>query len=121
MATYLTCSWRIACSQEIPSSWKVPVLYSATGKAPRPAPRKRRGQPKRGPEGPRIVLKERLAASSLRTVLGTGLLPVGHPLRVEDAADNVVSHAGQVAHTTTAHQHDGVLLQIVTFARDIGC
>src|SRR5262249_9733907 len=33
---------------------------------------------------------------------------------------NMVTHAGQVANATAANQHDGVFLQVVAFARDVG-
>src|SRR5262249_34204781 len=52
-------------------------------------------------------------------VLGTTALAVLHTLRVERAADDVVTHARQVLHTTTANEHHRVLLQRVTFARDV--
>ena len=35
-------------------------------------------------------------------VLGAGLLPVGDALRVEDAAHNVIAHAGQIADAAAA-------------------
>ena len=56
----------------------------------------------------------------LGPVLRTGLLAVLDPLRVEHAAQHVVAHAGKVANAAAADQHDGVLLQIVAFARDVG-
>lgn len=40
--------------------------------------------------------------------------------RVKRAAYNGVTHPWKVFYTTTAHEHDGVLLQVVAFARDIG-
>src|SRR5262249_57911659 len=56
---------------------------------------------------------------ALGAVLGARLLAVGDALGVEDAADDVVAHAGQVADAAAAHQHDGVLLQVVPLAGDV--
>src|SRR5262245_59215947 len=38
---------------------------------------------------------------------------------IERPADNVISHAGQIPHAAAANQHDRVLLQRMSFARDI--
>src|SRR5690606_6236019 len=38
---------------------------------------------------------------------------------VERAADDVVAHAGKVLHTTSANEHDAVLLKVVSLARDV--
>src|SRR5262249_28822526 len=70
-------------------------------------------------------------ALSLLAVLGAGLLAEavallgtridGHGrLAIQDAADNVIADARQVADTAAAHQHDRVLLQVVAFAGDVG-
>lgn len=62
-------------------------------------------------------------AWSLRTlgaVLRAALLAVLDALRVEHAAKDVIAHAGKVAHTPAADQHDRVLLQVVPLARDVG-
>src|SRR5690606_13980791 len=56
----------------------------------------------------------------LRAVAATGLLAVLDGLGVEGAADDLVAHAGQVLHTTTAHEHHRVLLQVVALAGDVG-
>src|SRR4051812_38293786 len=56
----------------------------------------------------------------LGAVAATGLLAVLHAGGVERAADDLVANAGQVLHTTAAHQHDGVLLQVVPLTRDVG-
>src|SRR5207344_1906742 len=61
-----------------------------------------------------------LALLLLGAVLATGLLPGLDSLCVERAADDLVAHTGEVLHTTTTHQHHRVLLQVVTFARDVG-
>src|SRR5204862_522316 len=56
---------------------------------------------------------------TLRAVLRAGLLAILHTLRVENAAQHVVAHAGKVAHTAAADEHHRVLLQVVAFARDV--
>ena len=40
-------------------------------------------------------------------------------LRVEHAANDVITHAGKVLYAAAADHHDGVLLEVVTLARDI--
>src|SRR5262245_2553338 len=56
----------------------------------------------------------------LRAVAAAGLLPVADALSVQRAADDLVAHARQVPDAAAADQHDGVLLQVVPDARDIG-
>src|SRR5215469_3527513 len=56
----------------------------------------------------------------LRAVATACLLAVPDALCVQGAADDLVAHARQVTYTPAAHQHDGVLLEVVTDARDIG-
>src|SRR3954454_10351533 len=56
----------------------------------------------------------------LRAVTAAGLLAVADTLGVERTADDLVADAGQVLHTTAAHEHDRVLLQVVADARDVG-
>src|SRR5450759_1301110 len=56
----------------------------------------------------------------LGTVATTGLIPLPNARCVERSADHLVSDTGQVLHPTTTYQHDGVLLQIVTLAGDVG-
>src|SRR5262249_472192 len=53
------------------------------------------------------------------TVLGAGLLAVRDALGIEDAADDMVAHARQVADPAAADQHDGVLLEVVPFTGDV--
>src|SRR5205823_823441 len=62
----------------------------------------------------------RSLAFLLGTVLGTRLLAVGDALRIEDAADDVIADAGQIAHASAADKDDGVLLQVVPFTRNVG-
>src|SRR5215471_10699043 len=56
----------------------------------------------------------------LRAVTAAGLLAVADALGVQRAANDLVADAGQVADTATAHQHDGVLLQVVPDTGDVG-
>ena len=62
---------------------------------------------------------EALLLLLLRAVTGTSLLTAADTLGVERAADDAVTHAGQVLHTTTAHEHDGVLLEVVALTRNV--
>ena len=45
--------------------------------------------------------------------------PLGHAGRVKSAADDVVTHAGQVAYTAAADEHHAVLLQVVANTRNV--
>ena len=60
-----------------------------------------------------------LLLRTLRAVLGTRLLAILDALQVQRTADDVVTHTGQVLDTTTAHEHDTVLLQVVAFTADV--
>src|SRR5437762_11898038 len=55
----------------------------------------------------------------LRAVTAASLLAVLHALRVERAADDLVADTGQVLHPAAADEHDRVLLEVVTDARDV--
>src|SRR3954465_4962260 len=55
----------------------------------------------------------------LHAVLRAGLLAVGDAGGVERAADDLVADARQVLDATAAHEHDGVLLEVVALARDV--
>src|ERR1044071_9267735 len=71
----------------------------------------------------RIVAAERRGMKSLLlldAVLGTALLAVRHAGGVQRAADDLVPDAREVLDAATTHEHDGVLLQVVTLARDVG-
>src|ERR1700742_795062 len=71
----------------------------------------------------RIVAAERRGLKSLLlldAVHGTALLAVGHAGRVQRAAHDLVTHAREVLDAATTHEHDGVLLQVVALARDVG-
>src|SRR3954463_12119498 len=55
----------------------------------------------------------------LHAVLRARLLAVGHAGGVERPAHHLVAHARQVLDAAAAAEHDGVLLQVVTLARDV--
>src|SRR5262249_47951308 len=55
----------------------------------------------------------------LRAVAAASLLAVLHALGVERAADDLVADAGEVLHPAAADEHDRVLLEVVTHARDV--
>src|SRR6478735_1558509 len=56
----------------------------------------------------------------LGAVAAAGLLTVLHALGVERAADDLVADTGEILHPAAADEHDGVLLEVVTDARDVG-
>src|SRR5690242_18873950 len=56
----------------------------------------------------------------LDAVLRTGLLAVADAGGVQRPAHDLVAHARQVLDAAPAHEHDGVLLQVVALARDVG-
>ena len=53
-------------------------------------------------------------------VLGPGLLAIRDALRIEHAADDMVAHAGEIAHAAAADQNDRMFLQVMAFARNVG-
>src|SRR4051795_3683495 len=55
----------------------------------------------------------------LGAVTAAGLLAVLHALGVERASDDLVTDTGEVLHPAAADEHDGVLLEVVTDARDV--
>src|SRR3954451_4239874 len=55
----------------------------------------------------------------LDPVLRAGLLAIRHAGGVQRAADDLVADARQVLDAAAAHEHDGVLLQVVALARDV--
>src|SRR6478736_1674093 len=59
------------------------------------------------------------SALSLRAVTAAGLLAVADTGGVERAADDLVANARQILHTTTTHEHDRVLLEVVPLTRDV--
>src|SRR5215203_1579695 len=68
----------------------------------------------------RGILQFLLDLLALGAVARAGLPAVADTLGVEGAADDLVADAGQVLHPAAADEHDGVLLQVVTDARDVG-
>src|SRR5436190_5462310 len=70
--------------------------------------------------GPRGAIPTSCLLLPLCAVLAPPLLPVAGAGRVERAPDDVVADAGQVLHAAAPDQHDGVLLQVVADARDVG-
>src|SRR5712691_3896280 len=56
----------------------------------------------------------------LRAVAAARLLAAADALGVQGAADDLVAHPGEVADTAAADQHDGVVLEVVADARDVG-
>ena len=56
---------------------------------------------------------------TLSTVLGTTLCAVGNTGCIERAAHDVITNTREVLHTTATHQHDGVLLQVVSLSGNV--
>src|SRR5271157_60802 len=63
--------------------------------------------------------KSKALLRSLRPVLRTALVPVGHASRIEGSPHDVVPHTRQILHAPTPHQHHGVLLQRVAYAGNV--
>src|SRR6266576_4292662 len=60
------------------------------------------------------------AFRSFRAIFGAAASTSIHAKTVEGATHNVVAHAWQILHAPSAHEHDGVLLQIVSLAWNVG-
>src|SRR6202047_1959282 len=56
---------------------------------------------------------------TLRAVLRTALLAVLDALGIEDAAENVVAHAGQILDAAATDHDHGVFLKVVAFTRNV--
>ena len=56
---------------------------------------------------------------SLGAVLGTSLLTVCNTLRIQRAADDVVTDTRKILNTTAANHYNRVLLQVVTDTRNV--
>jgi|GEM_PF-2221202 len=67
-----------------------------------------------GPNGPVESLLRALHAV-LRSALTTSI----DAEAIEGAADDVVSHTRKVTNSTTANEHDGVFLKVMSFATDV--
>src|SRR6187551_2381355 len=61
-----------------------------------------------------------MSALLLGAVAATGLVALADAGGVEGAADDLVADAGQVLHPAAADEDDGVLLQVVALAGDVG-
>ena len=57
--------------------------------------------------------------SLLRAVTAARLIAADNSECIPASANNLITHTWQIANTTTAHKHDRVLLQIVTFTWDV--
>src|SRR5437762_8165045 len=84
--------------------WSVGLPYLRSGERRRSV-----GRALRGISLGRLLLRVRV----LGAVEGASLLAILHARGVERAADDVVLDRGQVRHTTAAHEHDGVLLEVM--------
>src|SRR6266566_30763 len=60
------------------------------------------------------------AFRSFRSIFGAAASTSIHAKTVERTTHNVVAHTGQILHASSAHEHDGVLLQIVSLAWNVG-
>lgn len=57
---------------------------------------------------------------ALDAVFGPRTTTLLHASGVESASDNVVSYTRQILHAATTNENDGMLLEIMTFVRNIG-
>src|SRR5476651_686955 len=73
---------------------------------------------KYGAKRPRHLVCSRLFRT-LRAILRTALLTVLDALGIEDAAENVVTHAGQILDAAAADHDHGVLLKVMAFTRNV--
>lgn len=56
---------------------------------------------------------------SFGSVLGTSLGTSVHTGSIQGTTHNVITHTRKVLHTSAAHQHDRVFLQVVSFSRNV--
>ena len=56
----------------------------------------------------------------LGAVERTGLRPPFHAGSIQSTAEDVVTYTREILDTTATHEHDGVLLEVVTLTRDVG-
>src|ERR1041385_7143978 len=59
------------------------------------------------------------SGAALRAVFRARLFPVSHTGCVQRGADDLVADTRQVLHAAAAHEHDRVLLQVVTDTGDV--
>src|ERR1700730_9607852 len=55
----------------------------------------------------------------LGAVLRAPLLAVFNACGVECSANHVIPHAGKILHAAATHKHDGVLLQVMAYTRNV--
>jgi hypothetical protein len=60
-----------------------------------------------------------LGLGTLGTVLRAALQAISYTGGIESTADDVITYTGEVLHTTTANEHDRVLLQVVTLTGNV--
>src|SRR4051812_31567324 len=56
----------------------------------------------------------------LGTVLGTALLAVFYAGSIKGTPNDMIAHTRKIFYPASADQHDTVLLEIVTFTRNVG-
>jgi len=76
----------------------------------------------RAPAAVRLFFEARLGAGldPFGAVQRAALLAALHAGGIQGAAHDVIAHAGQVLDAAAPHHDDGVLLQVVALARDVG-
>ncbi len=57
---------------------------------------------------------------ALGPVFGTALPAAVYACGIQGTPYNVITYTGKVFYTASAHQYDGVLLEVVSFARNVG-
>ena len=67
-----------------------------------------------------VYVRCALLLCALCSVFGASLVPAVNTEGVVAAADHVVSHAWKISYTSATNEHDGVLLEVVAFAADVG-
>src|SRR3990172_1938484 len=86
------------------------LLYTGSGMVSR-----RATAPFLGMTAPRLLL-----LGPLGPVLRASLAPVGHTGGIDRAADDVIPNTRQVGHAAAADENDGVLLEVVADAGNVG-
>jgi hypothetical protein len=60
-----------------------------------------------------------LSLRTLGTVLRAALQTVSYTGGIKSTTNNVIANTGEILHTTTANEHDRVLLQVVTLSGNV--
>jgi hypothetical protein len=68
----------------------------------------------------RVPFSYDLRFGTLGAVLGAALLTVLDATGIEGAANDVIANAGEILDAAATDQHDGVFLEVVAFAGDVG-